>query len=333
MDWFSSLTGFAESDYEATRAQLAVRGDRLHSLANGRSYAIGRLVTPALAELRAHAEAAGPSVRGRLNVRVIRADVRHLHGSADHAGALFQVASQFNLLEMTGPSVTPEMGVTRYAHDRTQGPACAMAAGAATLYRNYFAPAGGVAGQTSSRQIDCLDDVARLLGNEAGRLWNMRNGYALCTDAGLQDIGDRLRRASPDERDAIRAALRIGVHEDVEITDGAQTGHLVTQAFCSALPVAYSRAAPGQWEPFARLVLEAAYEATLLAGAVNAARTGNREVFLTMLGGGAFGNDLQWIVDAMARAFRRAEGLALDVHIVSHGPPPPVLTRLVASVE
>jgi hypothetical protein len=36
-------------------------------------------------------------------------------------GALFQVASQFNALEMTGPSVTPEDGVTPYQGDHTQG--------------------------------------------------------------------------------------------------------------------------------------------------------------------------------------------------------------------
>jgi len=29
-------------------------------------------------------------------------------------------------------------GVTRYQHDHTQGPACAIACGAATIYRNYF---------------------------------------------------------------------------------------------------------------------------------------------------------------------------------------------------
>ena len=61
----------------------------------------------------------------------------------ENAGALFQVASQLNLLEMTGPEVTPEDGVTIYQDDRTQGPACAIAAGAATIYRNYFAPVGG----------------------------------------------------------------------------------------------------------------------------------------------------------------------------------------------
>ncbi len=62
-----------------------------------------------------------------------------MHGRPEYSGALFQVASQFNLLKMIGPSVTPEDGVTRYESDRTQGPACAIAAGAATIYGNYFA--------------------------------------------------------------------------------------------------------------------------------------------------------------------------------------------------
>ena len=58
------------------------------------------------------------------------------------------MASQFNLLEMTAPSITPEHGVARYQLDRTQGPACAIAAGAATIYRNYFA-------QTPEHQLFC----------------------------------------------------------------------------------------------------------------------------------------------------------------------------------
>jgi len=73
-------------------------------------------------------------------VRVVVGDVRRLHAAPEHACALFQVASQFNLLEMTAPHTTREDGVTRYKDDPTQGPACAIAAGAATMYRNYFVP-------------------------------------------------------------------------------------------------------------------------------------------------------------------------------------------------
>ena len=42
---------------------------------------------------------------------------------------------------------TPEMGVTGYVNDRTQGPCCAIACGAGTVYRNYLAPVRDSAGR------------------------------------------------------------------------------------------------------------------------------------------------------------------------------------------
>src|SRR4029077_13447538 len=48
-----------------------------------------------------------------------------------------------------------------------QGPACAMAAGAATIYRNYFAPVDGEIGQTRDRQIDALAGVGTALDRGA----------------------------------------------------------------------------------------------------------------------------------------------------------------------
>ena len=100
---------------------------------------------------------------GRLRVSLTTGDVRHMHRLPGNAGALFQVASQFNLLEMTGPEVTPENGVTIYQHDHTQGPACAIAAGAATIYRNYFVPVGSSDGQTKNRQLDGLANLGEVL--------------------------------------------------------------------------------------------------------------------------------------------------------------------------
>jgi hypothetical protein len=65
------------------------------------------------------------------------------------------------------------------------------------------------------------------------------------------------------------------------------------------------------------VVLEAAYEATLAAGLINARRGRSNLVLLTRLGGGAFGNDPVWIDAAMERAFRLATDMDLDVRIVS----------------
>lgn len=334
MTWFEDLTGFAETDYKSTRAQLCVEDDRLRSLANGRSWRIGRLETPSLAELRERAAPALATSRGRLRVRNLAADAHQLHTRPELAGALVQVASQFNLLEMMHFEFTPEDGVTDYEYDPTQGPACARAAGAGTIYRNYFAPVGNQLGQTSERQIDTLADLRSTL--KGGDRIKMRNGYALADTATLQTIKTALRAASPAELDALRARLRIGLHWDVEVTArGTPKDQTVSQAYCSALPISYNRdSKPWLWEPFARLVLEAAYEATLLAGVINAARPGgNRSVYLTRLGGGAFGNEYEWIMDAMQRALDLVRGQALDVYLVSYQQVPKDLQALAARYE
>lgn len=324
--WFERLTGFPETTWTASRAGLVLEGGRLKSLVNGRSWAVGTLETPSLAELRERTQAHAPRAAGKLRVGTLVADARALHARPEAEGALVQVASQFNLLEMVGPNVTPEHGVGLYENDRTQGPACAIAAGAATVYRNYFADTGRGEGQTRDRQIDTLKDLGEALA--PGGI-PMRNGYALPASDTLRAVVARLRASDDGELDRLRGLLRIGLHRDVEVTEpGPGCGQRLSQAFCSALPVAYSRIGAAQWEPFARLVLEAAYEATLRAAIDNAARGGSNTVFLTMLGGGAFGNDPQWILDAMRRALDLTAGHDLDVRVVSFGHTPLALERL-----
>ncbi|MDT3678951.1 MAG: hypothetical protein ROZ64_08990 [Burkholderiaceae bacterium] len=330
-DWFQRLTGFRELAYDETRARLEVRDGRLFSRVNDASYGIGDFAMRSLAELREEALAQAPSLRGRLSVSNVCGDVRRMHHEHAHDGALFQVASQFNALEMVGPSVSPEDGVTRYEADRTQGPACAIAAGAATIYRNYFAPVDGEQGQTAARQLDGLAGLGAALDNRDGRLWLMRNGYALCTPEGLAEIDRRIAGATAAQVGAWRDLLRIGVHRDVEVTDARDTPRpTVSQAFCSALPVSYTRIDSPHWSAFATLVLEGAYEATLWAAVLNAVRGASPLVFLTWLGGGAFGNDENWIHAAMRRALRKVAGLALDVRLVSYGAVPPELRALAA---
>src|SRR5450759_395896 len=140
-------------------------------------------------------------------------------------------------------------------------------------------------------------------------LWEMQNGYALCTRAGLDAIAEHLGALQAAQIDILRGKLCIGIHRDVEVTDAAgEHRPLVSQAFCSALPVAYSHVPPSHWEPFASLVLQAAYEDTILAAALNAQRGASKIVLLTQLGGGAFGNHDDWIYAAMRRALKMMTG-------------------------
>ncbi len=312
--------GFAERD--DVRALITVEGERMTSTVNGRSFGCGRLETPRLADLRARMARLG-AASGRPTLREVVGDVGRLHADPKNAGAVFQAASQFNLLEMVDYGVTPEEGVGIYQYDKTQGPICAIACGAGTIYRNYFAPVAGGRGQTADRQIDCLADLGAALGNDRGQLWSMANGYALVSGAGRAHINRALAAADPGRIDALRGLLRIGLHHDVEVTlPGA--GHRVTQIYGSALPVAYGGGPVDEWAPFARLVLDASYEATLLAAAIDARASGNATVFLTLLGGGVFGNPPRWILDAIDRGLHAAQAMGagpLDVAIVSYGSP------------
>lgn len=332
-DWFSRLTGFNEGTYSTTKELLEVDGSTLRSKVNGRSFCVGQFEMTSLADLRLRV-AEGTGASGTTRVNIVTGDVRKLHQLPEYAGALFQVASQFNALEMVGPSVTPEDGVTRYEHDRTQGPACAIAAGAATIYRNYFAPVGDQIGQSAANQLDGLADLGADLSGALGRpvsdLWSMQNGYALATRAGLDTIAAHLREIGDLGASDLAGRLRMGLHEGVEVTDGPTSpGQLVSQIFCSALPVAYGRWPQPLWQDFAQLVLDAAYEATLLAGVLNSRQGGSNIVLLTMLGGGAFGNAREWIHTAIQRALSKTQGHGLDVRLVSYGQPSAQLQALV----
>jgi hypothetical protein len=334
MTWFKQVFGFNESTYEETQKHFRIDSGRL--LTDGdpsRSFQLGSLSVPSLDELRTQVATLQKPDGTRLTLSTVVADAYALHTSPEANGALIQVASQFNLLEMVGPGVAPEDGITRYQSDPTQGPACAMACAPATVFRNYLAPVDGQQGQTRDKQIDALHDLAQALDIPGLSGIVMQNGYALLDPRTVRAIGQHIQSLDESGRDALRKRLRIGVHSDTEVTaDGAPSGQRATQAFCSALPVAYNRPSP-DWAPFATLVLEASYEATLLAAVLNHRRTGNARVFLTMVGGGAFGNERGWILRAVRRALRCVHDHPLDVVMVCYGKVSKDLADLAAEIS
>lgn len=316
-NWFERVFGFTESGRDKVHQQLKVDGNLLRSIDTDEEWIAGQLEIDSLAQLRGRAKNLNEEPRGKLLLTEVVGDAKKLHKDASNAGAMFQVASQFNLLEMTSPAVTPDEGVTIYQHDPTQGPACAIACAAGTVFRNYFVPMDGQIGQTAANQVDCLDDIGSALGNRDCRLWRMSNGYALPTNSGLLEVDNKLQTLSSKEIDELRSKLKIGVQWNTQVTlDGCS--HLVSQAYCSALPIGYSECPKSLWERFARLVLEASYEATLAAAVVNKVNTGNGRVFLTLIGGGVFQNQQSWILDAIRRACKLYRNSALDVRIVSY---------------
>jgi len=342
-DWFTQLFGFKEAGYKETQRRLKVRngpdGKQTIEGENGRAYKLGRFWTPSLAELEAEANEQGgmKALPGKLRVRNVRGDVSGKHTEEENRHATFQVASQFNCLEFMGPSVKPENGITGYVHDPTQGPACAISCGPATAFRNYFAEVDGAIGQTAARQIDNLKDVHDKIGNvPRGRYYQVKGGYTMARTEGLRRMNAHMESLTEEQYRDLRSSLRIGVHEDVQVTSSNWgRNHLkhddqtVTQVFGSACSVSYSGNGRDVWEPFGRMVLSASYEATLWAALLAALRHGGndeergaRRVYLTCLGGGVFGNPMKWITDAMEESFSKFENVDLEICIVTYAGSP-----------
>lgn len=325
--WFEQLTGFSEESPDQVRKLLTVKGDELLSSINGKKYRIGKLETPSLSELRTRVNDL-QLPKGRIRFTEIVASVQELHADVGNQDALFQAASQFNLLEMVGPQITPEKGIANYENDFTQGPACAIACGAGTIFRNYFVPLDNQIGQTADKQIDCLQDIGKLFNNPELELWKMSNGYALISQYGILHLNSILSKQSTDEYEQTKQALRIGIQSNTQVTI-LGCSHPVTQVYCSALPVSYSQLESAYLKRFAFLILDATYEATILASLINHRDTGSNKVFLTLVGGGAFGNDIEWILDAIDKTLSKYSNYDLDIKLVSYGSSNPALKTLI----
>lgn len=398
LNWFSRLFGFNEKaqTYKETQDLLLVKGTTITSKKNSKSYQIGEFVRETLGEQRARVmknEKVEHILRKQnglvLDVKI--ADVSKLHIMRSNRHATFQVASQFNCLEFVGPDVTPEDGITGYFRDRTQGPACSIACGPATAFRNYFASVkkrnGSIQiGQTEDLMINNLSDFSVRVGNSRrGNMFQMKGGYTIANREGLAQL--RTAIEAHGNHDSLRDLIRVGVHSDVQVTshswgtkllrplsaqpaagsvdskadltdpadtsveatapasvgasagdskaattsgDGDEGGaeaevevQTVTQVFCSAIACGYNKGVhANDWLPMAQIVLDAAYEATFLAAIDAAVRhpteRGARKVYVTLLGGGVFGNPYTWILQSIKRACERYRHYDLEVYIVSY---------------
>jgi len=314
--WFEKLTGFTEKSPKYVRAHLKIEGNTFVSKANNQRFSYGELEIASLLQLKNKSPKLD-SYSSAIQVSEIVADVQELHTSIENTNALFQAASQFNLLEMISPSITPEQGIDRYENDHTQGPVCAITCGAGTIYRNYFVPLDGQLGQTATKQIDCLEAIGIALGNENEKLWKMQNGYALVHPEGLLAINKKIAELSDTERETLKEKLQVGIQWNTEVTTSTSR-HKVSQIYCSALPVAYGESERFYWEYFARLILEATYEATLYAALINVEKNKSNVVYFTLVGGGVFGNEDYWILESMQKAIRKFKKTPLQVRIVSY---------------
>src|SRR5690349_9119072 len=149
--WFRDLFGFDELDSRRTAAPVYANFTYtepwLYCAANNTRHHAGKLTMLSVASQWEQSKALGTPLAGNLRVPakskalaldIVYSDVTSLHADPANAGAVFMVASQFNCLEFAHHSQRPEQGITIYANDCTQGPACSVCCAAGTVIRNYF---------------------------------------------------------------------------------------------------------------------------------------------------------------------------------------------------
>lgn len=341
--WFHQLFGFPE-DPKTVRKNFKILGNPMAcpigicaphipkpiitSTVNKRKFFVGHFGTPTLKELR---DTCAKFTKSNVSIFTeVVGDIFNIQSMSTNKGALFQAASQFNCLEFASQDLTPEDGITMYQKDRTQGPACAISTGAATLYRNYFVPQSDVnsrdvVGQNTDTQINNLDSVLNTLDiDDPNKYITVKNGYTESSDTRLKELNMKL--TNPNLERKLIEQFKIGIHSNTSVTFSEKISgqfieptstnlQLVSHAYCSAISVGYSSTVKDikLWTPFAKLVLKAAYEATLWAGIINKNSGGSNRVILTKVGAGVFRNKHEWVVEAIGNAICKTDFYGLEI--------------------
>lgn len=231
-------------------------------------------------------------------------DVEALQAAPANRDAVFQVASNFNALEtIHADQDFEQQALIDYIHDHTQGPAASLSALPGLVLRRYLLHYNPTLpfntwGQTVDNQVNFLHALPTNV------LTMSRAGYAKLAPNGWL-------RSRPMPTAELYEQIQVGVHTDVQVTAGKELGNdqqlliadqeqHINQVFTAAFDMANTnhqfRTEPTACS-WAQSIIDAAYEGTILSAIAH----GKKRVFLTMVGGGVFGNKTTWPSKAMMR--------------------------------
>jgi len=153
--------------------------------------------------------------------------------------------------------------------------------------------------QTDYRQINYLDELREY--------FPVMNGYVVCRDD-LPSFPDK----NSQEYENLLSKVKIGYHSHVEVTfDGfsekcKNKNQFVDQAVCAAMNVGqgmsgYRNKNLPDCAKKCKFILQGDYEATYLSAIIQKKKT----IFLTLLGGGVFGNRDEWIYEEIMNAHKK----------------------------
>jgi len=356
-DWFKKVFGCTEND-RAAGIKLEKMGDLPLLRCGTRTYLPGTFYCPTLKEIRKDAMETAKDFfvknktvwrekfPNQVNIKNLEnLNVMDALGNSYYQECIFQVASQTNCLEHPHSGVNPELGITDYYKDKTQGPACSIACPAGTYVRNWHGLPKDKP-QTRNTQISLLGKLAKKIKNKDSlgtyKFFSEQNGYVLVTRTQKKNLKKLFNSLQEQEKfnSDIVDNIQIGVMEDTEVLCSGTLDKIkiykyepnpdkkftVTQVFCSAISLesTYNKRDKHSIDILAKAILDAQYESLLWLAVKNACDTGKNSVFLTLVGGGVFENPIEWIQSSITRAINiiKKFGFPLTIYIIHYGKVP-----------
>ena len=295
---------------------------------NGKLFSYGSFSTPTIRELTksVHAlksckDAGERSIRpshDRIPVNLTTrsgVDIGALQGNLKTSDfAMVQVASNFNCLEnpRRGTPLNSGRFVDKAYLDCTQGPAAVFGTTSSHLYRCHFYGGGQSLGHST---INLLEHTSHYFGVQNGKITLTGNEALIETAEQIDDI----------VRDVC-----IGLHVDCPVMFGRDSRNLIFTGPVEANFAEYETTRPWSFplvdhvlstsinlydytirenknlddrcmDNMVRTLLRAAYEGIYLAAILRK----RKKLYLTLIGGGSFGNLLPVVVDELQRAHRK----------------------------
>ncbi|VVU94976.1 hypothetical protein CPAV1605_701 [seawater metagenome] len=300
---FEKIFGFKEKSTKEENLKN-IRMNQNIMITPTKSYNIGHFIELGLFFLKKDIDLSNSIIKVKYNNIENAGDVCNYIAQNPHG--LYQVASQFNYLEMPYPGITPSHGVSNYPKDNTQGPAVAINTYPSTFYRNWILTEG----DNKEEQLNGLKFVIKQLDlmSKEKELVRWENGYALAGKDLNENILQILNITQTDLDKIVEDNLNVGIVNNCDSViqyrfncNGpyylTEDSKLTSTIFCSAIALSYSDRSI-YLEPLAKSVLKATYKITVMAGV----KLKLKNVYLTQIGGGVFGNKIEWIKEAIEEA-------------------------------
>ena len=334
-DPFAYVTGISEKYFKTlthAQKQAMMHNGVLINSKTGQQWDMGSIEIASIAQLREQAVSKQTGTGCVFNVIEgydqpwnnwfrDKVDVTALQAQVKNKDAVFQVASNFNGLEGSG---APAAGIMPYLNPSlyVQGEAAALSAMPGIIYRMYYMP----------HQVNGITYYGQLR-QQLNLLEHFKDGlYAIPVSSGY--IGsvphlDVFAQLSDADLKELAGKVNVALHADVQVSGGlgplkselpiykavkvVDQSQKVNQIFAAALnPYQNNSQSPG-YKNLAQMLLYAAYEGALKSAYVN----GKKKVYLTLIGGGVFGNKLLWITRAIEHAAREFQAKGdMEINLV-----------------